>query len=82
MVRGLLLACAVLVGLDLVLHRHVSHPWEGVFGFYAFYGFIACVLLVLIAKDMRKIVMRDEDYYEQDDNASPDDASNEDRHHV
>jgi hypothetical protein len=64
-VRGLILACAVLFGLDAVLHRHVSHPWEGFFGFYAFYGFVACVLLVLLAKEMRKLVMRDEDYYER-----------------
>ncbi|MCP5434025.1 MAG: hypothetical protein H6957_01020 [Chromatiaceae bacterium] len=66
-VRGLLIACVVLVGLDLVLHRHVAHPWEGVFGFYAFYGFVACVLLVLLAKEMRKLVMRDEDYYQRND---------------
>ena len=64
-VRGLILACALLFGLDAVLHRHVSHPWEGFFGFYAFYGFLACVLLVLLAKEMRKLVMRDEDYYER-----------------
>ena len=63
-VRGLVIACAVLFGLDAVLHRHVAHPWEGLFGFYAIYGFVACVLLVLLAKEMRKIVMRDEAYYE------------------
>ena len=28
------------------------------------YGFVACVLLVLIAKEMRKIVMRNDDYYD------------------
>jgi hypothetical protein len=64
-VRGLVVACVILVGLDLVAHRHVAHPWEGVFGFYAVYGFVACVLLVLLAKEMRKLLMRDEDYYEQ-----------------
>jgi hypothetical protein len=36
------------------------------FGFYALYGFVACVLLVLLAAEMRKLVMRDEDYYERD----------------
>ena len=64
-VRGLILACAVLFGLDAVLHRHVSHPWEGFFGFYALYGFVACVLLVLLAKEMRRLVMREEDYYDR-----------------
>ena len=67
-VRGLVVACVLLFGLDAVLHRHVAHPWEGMFGFYAIYGFIACVLLVLLAKEMRKLVMRDEDYYEKEDN--------------
>ena len=64
-VRGLLAACVLLVGLDFVVHRHVSHPWEGVFAFYAIYGFVACVLLVLLAKELRKLLMRDEDYYEK-----------------
>ncbi|MEW7976144.1 MAG: hypothetical protein AB2814_01425 [Candidatus Sedimenticola endophacoides] len=64
-VRGLVVACLVLVGLDLVLHRHVAHPWEEMFAFYAVYGFVACVLLVLLAKEMRKLLMRDEDYYER-----------------
>jgi len=71
-VRGLVAACVVLVGLDLVLHRHVAHPWEGLFGFYALYGFVACVLLVLLAKELRKLLMRDEDYYERADGGAQD----------
>jgi len=65
LVRGLLLVCAILVALDILLHRHVSHPWENLFGFYALFGFVACVLLVLLAKEMRKLVMRDADYYDE-----------------
>ncbi len=56
--------CAVLAGLDLVIHRHAEHPWEGLFGFHAIYGFVACVVLVLAAKQMRRALMRREDYYE------------------
>ena len=55
----------ILAGLDLVLHRHVSHPWEVMFGFYAVYGFVACVLLVLLAKEMRKLLIRKENYYDE-----------------
>lgn len=58
-------ACIGLLLADFVVHRHVIHPWEGLPGFYALYGFVACVLLVLIAKEMRKLLMRDEDYYER-----------------
>ena len=61
--------CVVLLALDFVVHRHLSFehgelPYEGWFGFHAFYGFVACVVLVLVAKQMRKVVMRDEDYYD------------------
>lgn len=33
---------------------------------YAVYGFTACVLLVLLGIVLRKLVMRDEDYYRKD----------------
>jgi hypothetical protein len=45
--------------------RHVERSWEGFPGFYAIYGFAGCVFLVLVAKQMRKVVMRDEDYYDR-----------------
>ena len=64
-VLGLVGVCVILLSLDLVLHRHVSHPWEAMFGFYAVYGFVACVLLVLLAKEMRKVLIRNEDYYDE-----------------
>ena len=51
--------------LDFVVHRHVDHPWEAAWGFYCIYGFVACVLLVLVAKEMRKVIMRKEDYYDE-----------------
>jgi hypothetical protein len=55
-----------LVLLDFVVHRHVAHPWERFFGFHAFYGFVACWTLVVVAKLMRKFLMRGEDYYDVD----------------
>jgi hypothetical protein len=36
-----------------------------VYGFYAIYGFVACVVLVVVATAMRRLVMRAEDYYER-----------------
>lgn len=61
---GLYALCGVSLLLELVVHRHVDHPWEAVWGFYGLYGFVACVLLVLIAKELRKVLMRREDYYD------------------
>ena len=45
--------------------KHALFEWENWPGFYAVFGFVACVLLVLVAKYvLRPLVMRDEDYYE------------------
>ncbi len=61
---GLCLVCVLLVLADLFYHRHVDFSWEGWIGFYGLYGFIACFGLVLLAKQLRKIVKRKEDYYD------------------
>lgn len=55
--------CAASVLLDVVIHRHEYFGFAGLFGFYAGFGLIACVALVLAAKLMRRVLMRDEDYY-------------------
>ncbi|MFN2355135.1 MAG: hypothetical protein ABR512_11495 [Desulfopila sp.] len=61
----LYICCAILIILDFIIHRHLLHPWEGLLGFYAIYGFVGCVVLVQIAKWMRTFLMRDEDYYDR-----------------
>lgn len=64
--RLLYLICAGLFLADFVIHRHIYHAWERLPGFYAIYGFVACVVLVLAATQMRKLLMREEDYYDVD----------------
>ena len=59
--------CGLLFAADFVVHRHVSHDWEQLPAFYALYGFIACVLLVLIAKLIRRVLMRKENFYDVDE---------------
>ena len=59
--------CAVLFVLDFVIHRHTMHRLEELPGFYALYGFVAFVALVVGSKLLRKLVMRKEDYYDVDD---------------
>jgi hypothetical protein len=56
--------CAIALVADFFVKRYVDHPWEALPGFYAIYGFVACVVLVLVAKEMRKVIMRGEDYYD------------------
>lgn len=55
--------CAFTVLLDLFIHRHETLDFAHFFGFYAWYGFVACTGLVLAAKVLRIFVKRDEDYY-------------------
>ncbi|RTR39998.1 hypothetical protein EKG38_04435 [Shewanella canadensis] len=57
--------CALLVVLDFVIHRHVYHSWENLPAFYPIYGFVGCVVLVVIARWMRTFLMRSEDYYDK-----------------
>ena len=59
-------ACLILLLLDFVLHRHAEHGWERLPGFYAVFGFVACVTLVLVAKQLRRLLKRPEDYYDVD----------------
>lgn len=63
--RTFYMICALLVIADFIVHRHIGLSWEKLPAFYAIYGFLACVLLVIVAKEMRKLVMRKEDYYDE-----------------
>ncbi|ABV88601.1 hypothetical protein [Shewanella pealeana] len=56
--------CTLLVVLDFVINRHVYHSWENLPAFYPIYGFVGCVVLVVIARWMRTFLMRPEDYYD------------------
>jgi len=67
LLRVLYVICLLLFILDFIVHRHVTHSWETLTGFYAIFGFVACVTLVLVAKQLRKILKRKEDYYHVDD---------------
>ncbi|MEM0895496.1 MAG: hypothetical protein AAGJ79_01330 [Verrucomicrobiota bacterium] len=68
---GLFGACGFFVAVDVVFwitgfDKHPYFRWEQWPGFYAVYGFVACVLLVLVSKHvLRPLVMRSEDYYDK-----------------
>lgn len=55
---------AGLLVIDPLIHKHGPFGIEHWWGFYGIYGFVGCVFLVLAAKELRKLVMRGEDYYE------------------
>ena len=61
---GVFVVCGLSASADLFYDKHVHFFWEKWFNFYGFYGFVCCFLLVLAAKELRKLVMRDEDYHD------------------
>lgn len=64
---SLYVCCGFLLVADFVVHRHVTHQWEQLLGFYSIYGFIGCTAIVLGSKWLRSMVEREEDYYDQDE---------------
>lgn len=55
----------VLLLIEPFIHKHAYFPWEEWLGFYAVFGFVACVVLVLAAKYvLRPLVKRKESYYD------------------
>jgi protein-S-isoprenylcysteine O-methyltransferase Ste14 len=60
---GLLIVCAALAAADLFYEKHAHFAAENWFAFYGVFGFVACAGLVLAAKELRKLLKRDEDYY-------------------
>ena len=65
LVRGFYALCALLLLLDIFVPKHGPFALEHIFGFYAFFGFVSCVGLVLGAKQLRRVLKRPEDYYDR-----------------
>ena len=58
------MVCAALLGLELLIDKHVETTVEHWFGFHGFFALMACVALVLAAKLLRRVVSRPEEYYD------------------
>ena len=63
--RALFGLCLVLLLIDVFYERHAKSGIEHTLGFYGIYSLACCVLLVLLARGIRKLVMRGEDYYDR-----------------
>jgi len=53
-----------LILIDFTLNRHAYFHLEEIIGFPALFGFVCFVLIVLVGKQLRKFIMRKEDYYD------------------
>jgi hypothetical protein len=54
----------LLIVLDFFVDKHPHFGFDGAPSFSAAYGFISCVLLVLVAKVLRLFMMKDENHYD------------------
>jgi len=66
-IRYLWLALILVLALTLVtglfIHQHQHFGWEDIFGFYAWYGFLTCIGMVVFAKVLGIFLKRRDDYY-------------------
>ncbi len=65
LVRWFYVACALLLAVDIAVPKHGAFAIEHWFGFYGWFGFVACVALVLAAKALRWVLVRPENYYDR-----------------
>lgn len=57
--------CGFTVMLELFIERHAYFGIDHFFSFYAVLGFIACAILILLAKGLGFILKKNEDYYDE-----------------
>lgn len=67
LVRAVWVICGLLLLADLAYDKHVHFSFERWFGFFAFFGFGAYMLIVNGAKLLRRLVQRPENYYGGED---------------
>ena len=56
------LACTVIVEPFISMHPHF--PIESIFGFNAWFGFLACAAMIFVAKGLALFLKRPDTYYE------------------
>ncbi len=66
--RVLWAVLALTVAAQLVIKVKGYYAVDGWFGFGAAFGFISCLLMVLVAKGLGYVLKREQNYYRSDDN--------------
>jgi len=62
-VYGLYALCGFSILAELFYTKHPYFDVENLPGFYAIFGFAACLVLVFLGKWLRAALMRSDDYY-------------------
>jgi hypothetical protein len=64
--QGFVAVLALTVLAELAIEAHPHFAVERLFGFNALYGFLACAVLILVAKGIGLVLKRPETYYDDD----------------
>ena len=64
--RGFLVVLALTVVAEFFVDLHPHFEIEGLFGFNAAYGFIVCILMIVVAKGMGIFLKRADTCYEKE----------------
>ena len=56
--------CALTLVPEFFIHRHPHFAYDSYFGFFALLGFVACALLIILAKGIGLVLKKNEDYYD------------------
>lgn len=65
--RGFQVVLALTVLAELVVHLHPHFSIEALFGFNAWFGFLACLAMIIVAKGLALVLKRPDTYYDQND---------------
>lgn len=65
--RGFLVVLALTIVAQFFVHPHPHFDVESIFGFSAWFGFMACAATVAVAKALALLLKRPETYYGQRD---------------
>ena len=61
--RGFLVVLALTVLAEWLVHLHPQFEVESVFGFHAWFGFMACAAMIVGAKALALLLKRPDTYY-------------------
>lgn len=64
--RGGFVVLTLVVLADFFIHTHEYFQIDGTFGFYAWYGLVVCVGMVLLAKALGIFLKRKDTYYDDE----------------
>ena len=66
---------AVTVAWEALLQRHPQFGIDGIFGFTAWYGFLACAAMVVFAKLLGFLIKRPDTFYDAQNRVADEEAA-------